>query len=214
MPPTGSALVFDSSNLSPSPALKTPEITVTLFNRWMPVWRDPGTRGELEPDCERYRLVHRPFNDGNFGAGWQPHGIRPLKLGRRQHRVCVRMRILRIPLWYQEDAKAAQEGGGCRNVLHGLSPSRNFHAWCMLIGSRPLVWVMKLPSNLAEICLKSSRSPARLSTRSQRCASRSNLNRSLSMSNGYACTGPPVRPTCGARASTCCAIWLSTPAES
>jgi hypothetical protein len=32
------------------------------------------------------------------------------------------MRILRIRLWYQEDAKAAQEGGGYCNVFHELSP--------------------------------------------------------------------------------------------
>src|SRR5438128_7684290 len=42
------------------------------------------------------------------------------------------MRILRIRLWYQKDAKAAQEGGGCCNVLHELSP------WNFQARARPL----------------------------------------------------------------------------
>src|SRR6266536_6521000 len=93
-----------------------------MFNSWMPVSRNLGTRGELNADCKRYRLVHRAFNDGHFGVGWQPRSILPLKFGRRQQRVCACMRILRIRLWYQGDAKAAQEGGGCCSVFHELSP--------------------------------------------------------------------------------------------
>jgi hypothetical protein len=105
-----------------------------MFNSWMPVRGGPC--GEFNSDCERYRLVHRAFNDGNFGAGWQSCSILPLKVRWRQHRVRASMRLLRIRLRCQEDAKAAQEGGCCGNVFHGLSPSE-FQAQARPLFSHP-----------------------------------------------------------------------------
>src|SRR5215471_6079540 len=95
-----------------------------MFNCGMRVRRDFGTGGKLNPDCEGYGLVHRPFNDGNFGTGWQPRSILPLKVRWCQHRVSVSVRLLRICLRNQEEDKTAQEGGGCCDVFHELSPSQ------------------------------------------------------------------------------------------